>query len=151
MVTGYLDPAALAAMTDHWLAGGADTAARDPLAPAALAAATRDRTTAVPLGGEPFAVPRWTRKRLADTLLRYAADALSGPGGLASFLRTSLLPGTCPRSASPTRWPPSASPWTWARPPAPFRRGCAAPSSSATATASSPAATSPPPPVTCIT
>jgi len=88
MVTGYLDPAALAAMTDHWLAGGADTAARDPLAPAALAAATRDRTTAVPLGGEPFAVPRWTRKRLADTLLRYAADALSGPRGLASFLRT---------------------------------------------------------------
>jgi hypothetical protein len=62
--------------------------------PAALAAATRDLTTAIPLGGEPFALPRWARRRLADTLLRYAADALSGPGGLASFLRTSLLPGT---------------------------------------------------------
>ena len=48
----------------------------------------------MPLSGEPYELPRWARKRLADILLRFAADALSGPGGLASFLRTSLLPGT---------------------------------------------------------
>jgi hypothetical protein len=74
---------------------------RDPLAPAALAAATRELTSALPLSGEPFALPRWARKRLADILLRYAADALSGPGGLASFLRTSLLPGTMDRVSLP--------------------------------------------------
>ena len=98
-------PAAPGATAGDWpgLAGqgsdrrspaGSTPQARDPLAPAALAAATRELTTAVPLSGEPLALPRWARKRLADILLRFAADALSGPGGLASFLRTSLLPGT---------------------------------------------------------
>ena len=105
-----------------------DTAARDPLAPAALAAATRDLTTALPLGGEPFALPRWARKRLADILLRYAADALSGPGGLASFLRTSLLPGTMPEIRLPDpagrRQPP---PRRGHRQLPRSRRGCAAP------------------------
>jgi hypothetical protein len=79
----------------------ADPAARDPLTPAALAAATRELTTAQPLSGEPFALPRWARQHLAGILLRYAADALSGPGGLASFLRTSLLPGTLPQIRLP--------------------------------------------------
>jgi hypothetical protein len=123
IVTGYLDPAALDAMIAAWLAAFADPANgaasapagpdpaadisrtsapdRDPLAPAALAAATRDLTTAQPLSGEPFALPRWARKRLADILLRFAADALSGPGGLASFLRISLLPGTLPEVSFP--------------------------------------------------
>jgi hypothetical protein len=78
-----------------------DGAGRDPLSPAALAAATRDLITSVPVGGEPFALPRWARQRLAGILLRYAADALSGPGGLASFLRTSLLPGTLPEIRLP--------------------------------------------------
>src|SRR6185437_15269341 len=36
-----------------------DAAGRDPLAPAALAAATRELTTSVPLSGEAFALPRW--------------------------------------------------------------------------------------------
>ena len=71
-----------------------DTAPPEPLTPAALAAATRELTTAVPLSGEPYALPRWARRRMADIVLRFAADALSGPGGLASFLRTSLIPGT---------------------------------------------------------
>jgi hypothetical protein len=126
IVTGYVDPSALDAMIRAWLTavadpanGGStgpatprpaaensrtatsDTATRDPMSPAALAAATRELTTGQPLNGEPLALPRWARKRLADILLRYAADALSGPGGLASFLRTSLLPGTLPEITLP--------------------------------------------------
>ena len=64
-------------------------------------AATRELSTGQPLSGEPFALPRWARKRMADIVLRFAADALSGPGGLASFLRTSLLPGTMARVSLP--------------------------------------------------
>jgi hypothetical protein len=85
----------------HSRSAATGTAARDPLSPAALAAATRELTTALPVSGEPFALPRWARQRLAGILLRYAADALSGPGGLASFLRTSLLPGTMPEIRLP--------------------------------------------------
>src|SRR5207249_1598885 len=39
-----------------------DAAAGDPLALAALAAATRELTTPVPLGGQPYALPRWARR-----------------------------------------------------------------------------------------
>jgi hypothetical protein len=38
--------------------------------------------------------------RLQDTLLRYAADVLSGPAGLAGFLRAGLLAEQFPRSVS---------------------------------------------------
>src|SRR6185437_12482752 len=75
IVTGYVDPAVLDAMVRAWLASagidgdrpctagqasdrpspaGSTTNGRDPLAPAALAAATRELTTAQPLSGEPF-------------------------------------------------------------------------------------------------
>ncbi len=42
-----------------------------------------------------------TRARLHDTLLRYAADALSGPAGLAAFLRTRLLGSEFPSASLP--------------------------------------------------
>ncbi|HEY6481141.1 MAG TPA: HNH endonuclease signature motif containing protein, partial [Streptosporangiaceae bacterium] len=41
-----------------------------------------------------------TRRRLQDTLLAYAADVLSGPAGLAAFLRTGLLTSDFPATAS---------------------------------------------------
>src|SRR5207253_809704 len=52
-----------------------DAAAGDPPGPAGLAAATRELTTALPLGGQPYALPRWARKRIGQILLAYAADA----------------------------------------------------------------------------
>jgi hypothetical protein len=64
VVTGYLDPAVLEEMT------------RDYLRASDSGRAGRVRDT-----------------RLRDTLLRYAAGLLSGPGGLASYLRTGVLPG----------------------------------------------------------
>ena len=39
-------------------------------------------------------------RRLQDTLLRHAAGVLSGPAGLAAFLRTGLLPAGFPASVS---------------------------------------------------
>src|SRR5205823_4951964 len=71
VVTGYVDPDVVEAMIDAWLA-----AARG------------------------FG-PAGARKRLGEILLAYAADALSGPGGLASYLRTSLLPGALPHIRLP--------------------------------------------------
>jgi len=73
VVTGHLDPAALADMTAAFLGGGA---AAQPLRPA-------------------------TMNRLQDTLLRYAADVLSGPAGLAAFLRTRLLDSAFPAVSLP--------------------------------------------------
>ena len=71
LVTGHLDPAALDALT------GAFTGRAQPPLPPATAA------------------------RLRDTLLRYAADLLSGPGGLAAFLRARLLGGEFPAVSLP--------------------------------------------------
>jgi hypothetical protein len=42
-----------------------------------------------------------TMRRVQDTLLRYAADVLSGPAGLAAFLRTGVLAADPPAA----RWP----------------------------------------------
>jgi hypothetical protein len=91
VVTGHLDPSVLDAMTDRWVAGfrrpdcrcGGCTCPPGPGAP----------TESGPLS------PR-TRRRLQDTLLAYAADILSGPAGLAAFLRTGLLAGDFPATAS---------------------------------------------------
>jgi hypothetical protein len=47
----------------------------------------------IPGAGTLGSVPSRTLRRLQDTLLWYAADVLSGPAGLASFLRTGLLAG----------------------------------------------------------
>ena len=77
IVAGHVDPAALASMTASYLA--------QPGSP--------DVTR---LAGLP---PR-TLRRLQDTLLRHAADVLSGPAGLAAFLRTGLLATEFPPALS---------------------------------------------------
>jgi hypothetical protein len=85
LVTGSVDQAALAALAAELPPGQAgDTSPRAALPPAALA-------------------------RLHDTLLRHATAILSGPGGLASFLRTRLTAGQCPPVSLPldTGTPPA--------------------------------------------
>jgi Domain of unknown function (DUF222)/HNH endonuclease len=90
IVTGHVDPAALAGMTAAYLAGrrpgcacGGCTCAPGPVPDQA-----------------PPALPPKTLRRLQDTLLRYAADVLSGPAGLAAFLRTGLLAADFPPAVS---------------------------------------------------
>ncbi len=80
IVTGHLDPAALEQLTEAFLAR------TGPERTAGAAASTGH-------GGPAVALRPAVRSRLHDTLLRYAADVLSGPAGLAAFLRT-RLPGT---------------------------------------------------------
>jgi hypothetical protein len=77
MVTGHVDPAALAAMTAEYLSG---QYAAGPFQPAAAGP-----------GAARLPMPPRTARRLQDTLLRYAADVLSGPTGLAAYLRARLL------------------------------------------------------------
>jgi hypothetical protein len=89
VVTGHLDPAVLAAMTRDYLDPGHYAAM--------LGGARRDKNgwrRDAPLN------PRSVR-RVQDTLLRYAADVLSGPAGLAAFLRTGILSTDLPEP----RWP----------------------------------------------
>ncbi len=84
IVTGHADPAALARLAGAFLA-----AARRP--------------GSGPPGSGPVpgqALPPKTLRRLQDTLLRYAADVLSGPAGLAAFLRTGLLAADFPPAVS---------------------------------------------------
>jgi hypothetical protein len=89
VVTGHLDPAVLAAMTRDYL----DPGHYDAM----VNGARRDKSgwrRDAPLN------PRSVR-RVQDTLLRYAADVLSGPAGLAAFLRTGILAAEMPAA----RWP----------------------------------------------
>src|ERR1019366_6978264 len=90
IVTGHVDPPALAGMTAAYLAGrrpgcacGGCTCAPGPVPDQA-----------------PPALPPKTLRRLQDTLLRYAADVLSGPAGLAAFLRAGLLAADFPPAVS---------------------------------------------------
>jgi hypothetical protein len=137
IVTGRIDPAALAAMTAAFLRGTPPVVPGDTTVtgPAGLTGpgplhhdagmagpgpAPRDAAaTAAGSGtrpGEPVGVEAcpagaacphqrpWvsakTRRGLANTLLWYAADVLSGPDGLASYLRTSLLAAEFPPAVS---------------------------------------------------
>jgi hypothetical protein len=94
VVTGHLDPAALDAATDRYLAGF-----RRPDCPCGpCACPPRPGAGDRAAGPAPLSPP--TRRRLQDTLLACAADILSGPAGLAAFLRTSLLAGDYPASVS---------------------------------------------------
>jgi hypothetical protein len=88
VVTGHLDPAVLAAMTREYLdPGGYD---------AMLSGARRDKN-----GWRRDAPPNpRSVRRVQDTLLRYAAGVLSGPAGLAAFLRTGVLAADLPASVS---------------------------------------------------
>jgi len=81
VVSGHVDPAALAAMTGSYLSY--------PGRPACTCG--RCTCTRPGSGGPARPLSPQTMRRLQDTLLRYAADVLSGPAGLASFLRTGLL------------------------------------------------------------
>jgi hypothetical protein len=90
IVTGHVDPAALAAMTGSYLSY-----------PGRDACTCGKCTCARPgFGGPGRPLSPQSMRRLQDTLLRYAADVLSGPAGLASFLRTGLLAGEFPASVS---------------------------------------------------
>ncbi len=86
VVTGHLDPAALAKLTAGFLrAAGCPTGC------------ACGRCTCPP---SPAPSPR-TLRRLQDTLLRHAADVLSGPAGLAAYLRTGLLAAEFPAVSLP--------------------------------------------------
>jgi hypothetical protein len=108
VVTGHLDPSVLDAMTGRYLAGfrrpdcpcggctsppgpggpAGPAGQSDPAGPGGLAGPGLAGPGA---GARPCGPPPGTRHRLQDTLLAYAADILSGPAGLAAFLRTGLL------------------------------------------------------------
>jgi hypothetical protein len=85
--------------------GPASTSGRagpgDPAGPAGHTRADRaDQAGTGPGRAVGPGLPPATLARLQDTLTRYAADVLSGPAGLAAFLRTGLLAGQFPPSAS---------------------------------------------------
>ncbi|HEY6276152.1 MAG TPA: HNH endonuclease signature motif containing protein, partial [Streptosporangiaceae bacterium] len=84
IVTGYVDPVALDRLVAVVLGrhDGGRTSPADPSGAAALAG------TQLPAGAH---LPAGTPDRLRSALLAMAADVLSGPGGLAAWLRQSLL------------------------------------------------------------
>ncbi|HEY1620041.1 MAG TPA: DUF222 domain-containing protein [Streptosporangiaceae bacterium] len=89
VVTGHLDPAILAAMTRDYL----DPGHYDAM----LSGVRRDKN-----GWRRDAPPNpRSVRRVQDTLLRYAADVLSGPAGLAAFLRTGMLAADLPAARRP--------------------------------------------------
>ena len=148
VVTGHLDPAALDAMTGAFLAPRRSCPLHGPGRPGgrhrpAPSAAPGEQTApgradACPV---PAAAAPGHRSAAARHPAGLRADVLSGPGGLAAFLRTRLLGG---------EFPGSACRWTSARPPRPYRapapggdnrdRHCAFPG-----------CTPPRPPATCTT
>jgi len=90
VVSGHIDPAALAAATAELLGrhrGG-------PLATPLACPAGEDCPHA--RGGGRREPSASARRRLEDTVLRAAADVLSGPAGLAAFLRRGLLASEFP-------------------------------------------------------
>ena len=104
VVTGHLDPAALADMTAAFLGtrarcrcGGCTC----PPATTAGPAADGQRGRPGDCGAAAQPLRPATLNRLQDTLLRYAADVLSGPAGLAAFLRTRLLAAQFPAVSLP--------------------------------------------------
>jgi Domain of unknown function (DUF222) len=89
VVTGHVDPAALNRMagvflTGHGLADGNQAGAAAPAGAGSCGGCTCPART--PLSAETVA-------RLRGSLLAMAADVLSGPGGLAAWLRNSQLGG----------------------------------------------------------
>jgi hypothetical protein len=92
IVTGHLDPAALERMATAYLdsSGYLNGGGYRP-------GCTCGGCTCRPAPGP---LPPKTLRRLQDTLLAYAADVLSGPAGLAAFLRTRLLAAEFPPAIS---------------------------------------------------
>ena len=107
VVSGHVDPAVLDQLTAALLS-------HHP-APAGTTRRCAGRNTArvAPYG------PRSPKAAaIRRVILRHAADLLSGPAGLAAFLRTGLPDGAAGRSACR---------WTSAGPPRPSPITCAAP------------------------
>jgi Domain of unknown function (DUF222)/HNH endonuclease len=105
VVTGHVDPAALDRLVGTFLAlHGHDGGPVGQESGPGGKGDGRDRACACLCGG--CTCPACTRlspetiARLRRSLLAMAADVLSGPGGLASWLRQSLLPGGPGASAS---------------------------------------------------
>ncbi|HEY5357178.1 MAG TPA: HNH endonuclease signature motif containing protein [Streptosporangiaceae bacterium] len=117
MVTGHVNRAALARLTAEFLAtlraGLPGTLAGTSLppgsgvppglppapgAPPAGQPGIRDRRA--PRSPDPAALPPRTLARLHNLILAHAADVLSGPAGLASFLRAGLLASEFPAAQS---------------------------------------------------
>ena len=95
LVTGHLDPATLDTLTGAFLARQPGPCpVHGPGQPGDGPGPGRCRCTTPPL-------PPATAARLRATLLAYAADMLSGPGGLAAFLRTRLTGGQFPAVSLP--------------------------------------------------
>jgi hypothetical protein len=97
VVTGHLDPAALDTLTGAFLARRGSCPAHGPGGDTGPDGDTGPGGCQCP--GRP--PPPATLARLQDTLLRHAADVMSGPGGLAAFLRTRLLGGQFPAVSLP--------------------------------------------------
>jgi hypothetical protein len=70
----------------------------DPAAMDRLAAALQGQSLS---GGSPFGPGSPMGGRVRRLILRHAADLLSGPAGLAAFLRTGLLPGPAGTASLP--------------------------------------------------
>jgi hypothetical protein len=96
VVTGQVDLAALAQLTTTYLDRLRRTKRWHPCAtwpPPPPGAGDGSASGTGPWAGAPVvgALPPKTMRRLQNTLLAQAADVLSGPTGLAAFLRTRLL------------------------------------------------------------
>jgi hypothetical protein len=110
IVTGHLDPAALARLAGVFLTGARRpgcTCGRCTCPSSSGPPGSGLPSSGLPGSGLPGsgpvpdqALPPKTLRRLQDTLLRYAADVLSGPAGLAAFLRTGLLAADFPPTVS---------------------------------------------------
>jgi hypothetical protein len=109
VVSGHLSHAVLAKITEEFVAGlrpgfaggiSFPAGTGSPGAAAVTADGTPVRDRRAPRSPDPAALPPRTLARLRDTITRYAADLLSGPAGLAGFLRTGLLAADFPPSAS---------------------------------------------------
>jgi Domain of unknown function (DUF222) len=99
IVSGHLNRTALARLTAEFLAGlrpGFPPGSGSPPPPAEI----RVRDRRAPRSADPGDLPPRTLARLQDLLLAHAADVLSGPAGLASFLRTGLLAAEFPSAVS---------------------------------------------------
>src|SRR5450755_2183947 len=86
MVTGHVDRAALARLTAEFVA--------------ALRSSPGQGTAGPGRAPGPADLPPRVLARLQDLILAHAADVLSGPAGLASFLRTGLLAAQFPPAVS---------------------------------------------------
>ena len=96
IVTGHVDPAALDRMVQVFLAGHGLASHQDQPCGCRCGGCACPARTPPPAR----ALPAGTLDRLRSSLLAMAADVLSGPGGLASWLRQSQLTGGPAATAS---------------------------------------------------